>query len=173
MPHAHLSLQAGDDLILKHMKRRHNREDALRAAEALRKARPGLALGADMIAGFPTEDEAAHRNGAALIGEMGLAFLHVFPYSAREGTPAAKMPQLPIETRRARAAELRRLGEAAQARFLAGRVGREASILVEQEGLGRDETYAAVDLPRHYVKGDVIAARIGGARAGKLYLEAA
>jgi threonylcarbamoyladenosine tRNA methylthiotransferase MtaB len=173
MPHLHLSLQAGDNLILKRMKRRHSREQALHVAETLRRLRPGIGLGADLIAGFPTEDEAAFERSAALIDEMGLAYLHVFPYSPREGTPAARMPQLLWPERKARAAELRRRGAAALARFLSSRVGAEASILVEQEGLGRDETYAPVALPPGPTKGAIFNSRIGDARDGKLWLEAA
>ncbi len=177
MPHLHLSLQAGDDLILKRMKRRHSREQALRMAEKLHQLRPGLALGADLIAGFPTEDEAAFQRSAALINEIGLAYLHVFPFSPRHGTPAARMPQLPQAEIRARAAELRRLGSAGLDRFLASRVGSLANILVEQEGLGRDETYALVALPpaqiTGYAKGAIFNGRIGAARDGKLWLEAA
>ncbi|WP_428248114.1 tRNA (N(6)-L-threonylcarbamoyladenosine(37)-C(2))-methylthiotransferase MtaB [Ferrovibrio sp.] len=173
MPHAHLSLQAGDDLILKRMKRRHSREQAVRMAETLQRLRPGIALGADLIAGFPTEDDAAFERSAALIEEMPLAFLHVFPFSPREGTPAARMPQVPIAVRKTRAAELRRRGTVAQQRFLQSRVGREASILVEQEGLGRDETYAPVALPPGLPKGAILQSRIGAARDGKLWLEAA
>jgi threonylcarbamoyladenosine tRNA methylthiotransferase MtaB len=173
MPHAHLSLQAGDDLILKRMKRRHSRAQALRMAETLQRLRPGIALGADLIAGFPTEDDAAFERSAALIDEMPLAFVHVFPYSPRQGTPAARMPEVPLGIRKARAAELRRRGAAAQQRFLHSRIGREASILVEQDGLGRDETYAPVVLPPGPPKGAILQRRIGAARDGKLWLEAA
>ena len=173
MPHAHLSIQAGDDLILKRMKRRHSRAQALAVAARLRDLRPGIALGADLIAGFPTESDAAFAQSLSLIDEAGLAFVHVFPYSPRPGTPAARMPQLPVELRRARAARLRDAAEQATQRFLNGRIGLEASILVEQEGVGRDETYAPVVLPASMAKGAIITARIAAARAGKLWLEAA
>jgi threonylcarbamoyladenosine tRNA methylthiotransferase MtaB len=173
MPHAHLSLQAGDDLILKRMKRRHSRTQALEMAERLQQLRPGIALGADLIAGFPTESDAAFEQSRSLIAEAGLAFVHVFPYSPRPGTPAARMPQLPVELRRARAAMLRAEADAALNRFLAGRIGTEASILVEQEGVGRDETYAPVVLPGHLAKGSIVAARIASVRDGKLWLDAA
>jgi len=173
MPHLHLSLQAGDNLILKRMKRRHSREQALQVAETLHRLRPGIGLGADLIAGFPTEDEAAFARSAAIIDEIGLAYLHVFPYSPREGTPAARMPQLPWPERKARAAELRRRGTVALARFLSSRVGVDASILVEQDGLGRDETYAPVALPPGPPKGAIFNSRIGAVRDGKLWLEAA
>src|SRR5690606_12586365 len=126
MPHAHLSLQSGDDLILKRMKRRHSRRQALDVAARLRASRPGLALGADLIAGFPTENDEAFANSTGLIDEAGLAWLHVFPYSPRQGTPAARMPQLPVEIRRQRAALLRGRAAAALDRFLKTRVGAEA-----------------------------------------------
>ncbi|HEX6958848.1 MAG TPA: tRNA (N(6)-L-threonylcarbamoyladenosine(37)-C(2))-methylthiotransferase MtaB [Ferrovibrio sp.] len=173
MPHAHLSLQSGDDLILKRMKRRHSRDQALTAAQRLHRLRPGIALGADIIAGFPTESMAAFKNSVALIDDAGLAFLHVFPYSPRPGTPAARMPQLPVETCRQRAAILRDQAAQALNRFLAGRIGAEARILVEQDGVGRDETYAPVVLPPTHPKGAIITARIMAARDGKLWLEAA
>lgn len=173
MPHAHLSLQAGDDLILKRMKRRHDRAQALDVVARLQALRPGIALGADLIAGFPTESDAAFERSAALIDDAGLAFVHVFPYSPRPGTPAARMPQLPVELRRARAADLRRRADSALSRFLSSRIGSEASILVEQQGLGRDETYAPVILPDSMEKGSVVTARIAAAREGKLWLEAA
>jgi threonylcarbamoyladenosine tRNA methylthiotransferase MtaB len=107
MPHLHLSLQSGDDLILKRMKRRHSRADAVRLAERLRTVRPDIALGADLIAGFPTEGPAAHANSLALLADCGLVHAHIFPYSSRPGTAAARMPQVAPETARARAAELR------------------------------------------------------------------
>lgn len=173
MPHAHLSLQAGDDLILKRMKRRHSRQQALDVAARLQALRPGIALGADLIAGFPTESDDAFARSAELIDEAGLAFVHVFPYSPRPGTPAARMPQLPVELRRARAADLRCRAETALERFLGSRVGSDASILVEQQGLGRDETYAPVILPDSMEKGSIVTARIAAARGGKLWLEAA
>jgi threonylcarbamoyladenosine tRNA methylthiotransferase MtaB len=173
MPHAHLSLQAGDDLILKRMKRRHSRQQALDAAARLQTLRPGIALGADLIAGFPTESDGAFQRSAELIDEAGLAFVHVFPYSPRPGTPAARMPQLPVELRRARAADLRHRADHALNRFLNSRIGSAASILVEQQGLGRDETYAPVILPNSMEKGSIVTARIAAAHDGKLWLEAA
>ncbi|HUC62966.1 MAG TPA: tRNA (N(6)-L-threonylcarbamoyladenosine(37)-C(2))-methylthiotransferase MtaB [Alphaproteobacteria bacterium] len=144
MPHFHLSLQAGDDLTLKRMKRRHSRADALRVAQRLRDLRPGVALGADLIAGFPTETEAMFQSTLDLVEECGLAYLHVFPYSAREGTPAARMPQVPGEIRKARAQRLRAAGERALTRFLRTRVGTEAEVLIEAPGRGRSEHYAPV-----------------------------
>lgn len=173
MPHAHLSLQAGDNLILKRMKRRHSREQALAVAARLRQSRPDIALGADLIAGFPTESEDAFRRSIAIIDEAGLAFVHVFPYSPRPGTPAARMPQLPVELRRQRAAELRGRGNASLERFLQQRIGARTRILVEQEGVGRDETYAPVVVEPSLPKGTIFAATIAAVRDGKLWLEAA
>lgn len=173
MPHAHLSLQAGDDLILKRMKRRHSRQQALDVVARLQALRPGIALGADLIAGFPTESDDAFARSADLIDEASLAFVHVFPYSPRPGTPAARMPQLPVELRRSRAAELRHRAETALDRFLGSRIGSDARILVEQQGLGRDETYAPVILPANMEKGSIVTARIAAAHDGKLWLEAA
>jgi len=118
MPHLHLSLQAGDDLILKRMKRRHSRDDAVALTERLRALRPDIAFGADLIAGFPTESDEAFANTLALVEDCGLTYLHVFPYSERPGTPAARMPQLPKPVRKARAKSLRDAGEAALGRFL-------------------------------------------------------
>jgi threonylcarbamoyladenosine tRNA methylthiotransferase MtaB len=144
MPHLHLSLQAGDDLILKRMKRRHSREGAIAAARRARAARPEVALGADLIAGFPTESEDMFRRSLDLIAECGLAFVHVFPYSARPGTPAARMPQLPDALVRERAGRLRAAGEAALAIELASRIGSETDVLIERPGLGRAAFYATV-----------------------------
>lgn len=146
MPHLHLSIQAGDDLTLKRMKRRHSRADALVACRRARELRPGIALGADLIAGFPTESEAMFQRTLDLVGEAGLDYLHVFPYSARPGTPAARMPQLDGGVVRERAARLRAEGDAALARSLASRVGSAAEVLVEKDGFGRSEHWAPVRL---------------------------
>jgi threonylcarbamoyladenosine tRNA methylthiotransferase MtaB len=146
MPHLHLSVQAGDDLILKRMKRRHLRGDVIALCDRLRNLRPDIAFGADVIAGFPTEDEAMFRRTLDLVDEAGLTFLHVFPYSARPGTPAARMPQVAKEIRRERAARLRAKGEAALERFLAREVGRRRRLLVEREGRGHTEHFAAFRL---------------------------
>ena len=144
MPHLHLSLQAGDDLILKRMKRRHSRADAIAAARRARALRPEVALGADLIAGFPTETEEMFRRSLDLIVECALAFVHVFPYSPRPRTPAARMPQLPGSVIKERAARLRQAAEAALARELAARIGSETDVLVERPGMGRAAFYAAV-----------------------------
>ena len=145
MPHLHLSLQAGDDVILKRMKRRHLRAEAIAVARRARALRPEVALGADLIAGFPTETEDMFRRSLDLVAECGLAFVHVFPYSARPGTPAARMPPVPDPMVKERAARLRAAGAAALAAELASRVGGETDVLVERPGKGRAEFYAAVD----------------------------
>jgi threonylcarbamoyladenosine tRNA methylthiotransferase MtaB len=144
MPHLHLSIQAGDDLILKRMKRRHSRANAIAVARRARALRPEVALGADLIAGFPTETEAMFRRSIDLVAECGLAFVHVFPYSARPGTPAARMPQLPDPVVKERAARLRAVRDAALAAELCCRVGDETDVLIERPGMGRAEFYAAV-----------------------------
>ncbi len=146
MPHAHLSLQHGHDLILKRMKRRHLRGDAIALVEGLRRCRPGIAFGADLIAGFPTEDEAAHRANLSLIEDLGLAHVHVFPYSARARTPAARMPQIPHPIIRARAAELRETASQVRARWLATQLGRPHRVLAERDGTGHAENFARVRL---------------------------
>jgi threonylcarbamoyladenosine tRNA methylthiotransferase MtaB len=144
MPHLHLSLQAGHDLVLKRMRRRHSRAEALAACRRARELRPGIALGADLIAGFPTEDEAMFRATHDFIAEAALDYLHVFPFSPRPGTPAARMPPVPRAAVRERAARLRQAGAAALAQALARRVGTTADVLVERSDFGRSEHYAAV-----------------------------
>jgi threonylcarbamoyladenosine tRNA methylthiotransferase MtaB len=144
MPYLHLSLQAGDDMILKRMKRRHLRADALKLAAEVRAARPDVAFGADLIAGFPTETDAMFANTLRLVEEADLAFLHVFPFSPRPGTPAARMPPVRRETVKARAAALRAAGEAALVRHLDRQVGRTLSGLVERPGVARAEDFTEV-----------------------------
>ncbi len=155
MPHLHLSLQAGDDLILKRMKRRHSRADAINAARRARALRPEVALGADLIAGFPTETEEMFRRSLELIGECGLAFVHVFPYSPRPGTPAARMPQLPGPIIKERAARLRAAADAALAAELSARIGSETDVLIERPGIGRAAFYAAVSFTTSGTEGSV------------------
>jgi threonylcarbamoyladenosine tRNA methylthiotransferase MtaB len=162
MPHLHLSLQSGDDLVLKRMKRRHSRADALAACRRARNLRPGIALGADIIAGFPTESAAMFENTLALIAECGLTHLHVFPYSARQGTPAARMPQLPGALIRERAARLREAGATLRRVWLAGQIGDTVAVLIERDGTGRSEHYARVRFPSRNEQGAIIAARITG-----------
>lgn len=144
MPHLHLSLQAGDNLILKRMKRRHSREDAIRFCADLRQARPDFVFGADIIAGFPTETEDMFAQSLDLVDACGLTFLHVFPYSPRQGTPAARMPQVAKAVIKERAARLRTKGAEALARHLAGHVGKVSRVLVEREGMGRLDDFTPV-----------------------------
>ncbi len=156
MPHLHLSLQHGNDLILKRMKRRHLRDDAIRFCEEARRLRPGMVFGADLIAGFPTEDEAMAEDSLRLVDDCGLTFLHVFPYSPRKGTPAARMPQVPGPAIRERAARLRAAGSAALARYLASEVGRERMILTEGPRMGRTEGFAEVVFAADQPEGSLI-----------------
>ena len=144
MPYLHLSLQHGDDMILKRMKRRHLRDQAVAFCDEVRSLRPGIALGADLIAGFPTETDAMFENTLSLVDECGLSFLHVFPFSPREGTPAARMPQLDRGLIKARAARLRKKGEDAHRRHLEGMIGSAQNVLIEREGLGRTENFTLV-----------------------------
>ena len=173
MPHLHLSIQAGDDLVLKRMKRRHSRADAIAVTARARRLRPGIAFGADLIAGFPTESEAMFANTLALVDACGLAYLHVFPYSAREGTPAAKMPQVPVSLRRERAARLRAAGDVALARFLATQTARETAALVETPGRGRTEHYAPIALPLAHAAGTVVRVRVAASTGDMLIAEGA
>ncbi|WP_297692285.1 tRNA (N(6)-L-threonylcarbamoyladenosine(37)-C(2))-methylthiotransferase MtaB [Phenylobacterium sp.] len=162
MPHLHLSLQAGDDMILKRMKRRHSRADALKLAAEVRAARPDVAFGADLIAGFPTETAAMFENTLSLVEAAGLSFLHVFPFSPRPGTPAARMPQLPRAVVKARAARLRGAGEAALARHLARQVGRTVLGLVERPGLARAEDFSEVAFEGPGRPGEILALQVTG-----------
>jgi threonylcarbamoyladenosine tRNA methylthiotransferase MtaB len=145
MPHLHLSLQAGDDMILKRMKRRHLRDDTIRFCEEVRDLRPDVVFGADIIAGFPTETEEMFANSLAIVDECRLTHLHVFPFSPRKGTPAARMPQLARAIVKERAARLREKGEAALLAHLDGEVGRTREVLVEREGLGRTEQFTQIE----------------------------
>jgi len=162
MPHLHLSLQAGDDMILKRMKRRHSRADALRLVEQVRRARPDTAFGCDLIAGFPTETEGMFANTLSLVEEAGLAFLHVFPFSPRPGTPAARMPQLPRQAVKERAARLREAGERALARHLATQIGRTVSALIERPGLARAEDFTELVFCDAGATGEIVALRVTG-----------
>ncbi|HEX3537122.1 MAG TPA: tRNA (N(6)-L-threonylcarbamoyladenosine(37)-C(2))-methylthiotransferase MtaB [Stellaceae bacterium] len=145
MPHLHLSLQAGDDLVLKRMKRRHSRSDAIACARRARELRLDIAIGADLIAGFPTETDEMFRRSLDLVAECGIAFLHVFPYSPRPGTPAARMPPVDPGIVRARAASLRQAGAAALAADLRARIGGTGEVLIERPGRGRAPFYAEID----------------------------
>ncbi len=144
MPHLHLSLQHGDDMILKRMKRRHLREDSIRFCEEVRAARPDIVFGADLIAGFPTENEAMFENSLAIVEECGLTHLHVFPFSPRPGTPAAKMPQLDRALVKERAARLRAAGDKAWAAHLRAMTGKTLPVLIEREGMGRIPQFSPV-----------------------------
>lgn len=161
MPHLHLSLQHGDDMILKRMKRRHSRADAITFAEQVRRLRPGFAFGADMIAGFPTETEEMAANSARLAEEIGIAHLHVFPYSPRPGTPAARMPQLDRALVKARAAELRAAADQLQAIHLASRVGTRQKLLVERNEMAHTEDFTLVAAPG-MTAGSLVEVSIGG-----------
>ncbi|MDF2235405.1 tRNA (N(6)-L-threonylcarbamoyladenosine(37)-C(2))-methylthiotransferase MtaB [Albimonas sp. CAU 1670] len=171
MPHLHLSLQAGDDMILKRMKRRHLRDDAIRFCEDIRKARPDIVFGADLIAGFPTETEEMFLNSLKLVEECGLTWLHVFPYSPRKGTPAARMPQVAKSVGKARAARLRAVGEAARDAWLDGRVGATERLVMETETRGRSEGFAEVILPRPAAPGELLEVRVA-ARDGERLIAA-
>ncbi|MGO9390801.1 tRNA (N(6)-L-threonylcarbamoyladenosine(37)-C(2))-methylthiotransferase MtaB [Rhodoblastus sp.] len=146
-PYLHLSLQSGDDLILKRMKRRHSRRDSVDFCANLRRLRPDMVFGADLIAGFPTEDEAMAARSLALIEDCGLSFLHVFPFSPRPGAPAARMPRIPSEVVKQRAAQLREKGEQALRRHLQTQVGRRLRVLTERGGIGRADDFTPVKTP--------------------------
>lgn len=161
MPHLHLSLQHGDDLILKRMKRRHLRDDSIEFCNSVRNLRPDIVFGADMIAGFPTETEAMFENSLSVVDECGLDFLHVFPFSPRPQTPAAKMPQLDRSTIKERAARLREKGEAAYRSHLDRVASGVHSVLVERGGIGRTPQFTTV-LTGDQVQGSVVDMRIEG-----------
>ena len=169
MPHLHLSLQAGDDMVLKRMKRRHSHGQALAFCDRVRSLRPGIALGADLIAGFPTETEAMFQRSLDLIEAASLAFLHVFPFSGRADTPAARMPQVPAAERKARAARLREAGTRSLARYLEARIGETVEVLIERDRRGRSQHYAEVRLERGaYAPGDLVKATVTAAVDGVL-----
>ena len=171
MPHLHLSLQAGSDLVLKRMKRRHSRAGALAAIAQARALRPGLAVGADLIAGFPTETDALFAETLAFVDEAAIPYLHVFPYSERPGTPAARMPAVPATLRRDRAARLRAAGQRQAAAFHASQVGTEANVLAERGGAGHTEHFAPVRIAAP--AGTLLRARITGLDGAALLAEAA
>jgi len=173
MPYLHLSLQAGDDMILKRMKRRHLRADALKLVAEVRAARPDVAFGADLIAGFPTETDEMFENSIRLVEEAELAFLHVFPFSARPGTPAARMPKVKGEVVKARAARLRAAGAAGLARHLDRQVGRTLSGLVERAGVARAEDFTEIAYVGEATVGQVAAMRVTGHDGKRLTAEVA
>jgi threonylcarbamoyladenosine tRNA methylthiotransferase MtaB len=173
MPHFHLSAQSGDDMILKRMKRRHSRRDTIAFCNEVRRLRPEAAFGADLIAGFPTETDAMFENTLKLVKDAGLVFLHVFPFSPRKGTPAARMPQLPRAMVKARAARLRAKGCAALEQRLGTLVGSRQSILVEKRGRGRTGCYAPVRFAGTADAGQILPVRIASAAADHLTAEIA
>jgi threonylcarbamoyladenosine tRNA methylthiotransferase MtaB len=168
MPHLHLSLQAGDDMILKRMKRRHLRDDAIRFCEDARRLRPDMVFGADIIAGFPTETEAMFENSLRLVDECGLTWLHVFPYSPRKGTPAARMPQVGGAAIKDRAARLRAVGDAAATAHLQAQLGRAHDVLMESPSMGRTAQFAEVVFDTDQPTGQIVTARVTGHNATQL-----
>lgn len=168
MPHLHLSVQAGDDMILKRMKRRHARQDLIDVCARARSLRPDMVFGADIIAGFPTETDEMFANSLKLVEECDLTFLHVFPYSPREGTPAAKMPQVDAGLRKDRAGQLRALGDYQLARFLYRHAAGRQSVVVEQNNIGRTEHFAEVQLDKAVPMGQLISVDITGIRDNRL-----
>ncbi|MCP1336639.1 tRNA (N(6)-L-threonylcarbamoyladenosine(37)-C(2))-methylthiotransferase MtaB [Futiania mangrovi] len=173
MPHLHLSLQAGDDMILKRMKRRHLRADAIAFCEKVRTVRPDVAFGADIIAGFPTETDAMFEGSLRLLDECAIAYAHVFPFSAREGTPAARMPQLPREVVKARAQALRAAAAARLAAHLDTKIGQIDRVLVEKPGEARAEDFSTVAVPDTLAPGTVAAVRHIRHDGTRTYAEAA
>ena len=168
MPHLHLSLQAGDDMILKRMKRRHLRDDAIRFCEDARRLRPDMVFGADIIAGFPTETEEMFTNSLKLVTDCNLTFLHVFPFSARKGTPAARMPLVKGPLIKERAARLRAAGDAALQRHLTAQVGAAHRVLLESPRMGRTEQFTEVDFAADQPEGQIVQAVIRGASGARL-----
>jgi threonylcarbamoyladenosine tRNA methylthiotransferase MtaB len=176
MPHLHLSLQAGDNMILKRMKRRHLREDSIAFCDSIRAARPDVVFGADLITGFPTETDAMFENTVKLVEEAGLTFLHVFPFSARPGTPAAKMAQLPGDIRRGRAAVLRMAGDKARNAFFQSQIGETVAVLVEKtennidtegsKGIGHTPHFAPIEVVN--AQPGIVDVRVTAAAAGGL-----
>jgi threonylcarbamoyladenosine tRNA methylthiotransferase MtaB len=168
MPHFHLSAQSGDDLMLKRMKRRHARADTIAFCGTVRRLRPEAAFGADLIAGFPTESEAMFENSLALVEDAGFSFLHVFPFSPRRGTPAARMPQLARALVKDRAGRLRAKGEAAFQSRLQALIGTTQEILVEKNGMGRTPCFAPVKIDDHPPQGTLVRAALTGMRDAHL-----
>ena len=168
MPHLHMSLQAGDDMILKRMKRRHLRADAIEMCRRARELRPDIVFGCDIIAGFPTETEEMFSNTLKVVEECDLTFLHVFPYSPRPGTPAAKMPQVEKSVIKERAARLREAGERQLKRFLNLNINKQRQIIVEQSNIGRTEHFAAVKLETDLPVGSLARVTVTGVEGDKL-----
>ncbi len=171
MPHLHLSLQAGDDMILKRMKRRHSRADAVRIVATIKAKRPEVAIGTDLIAGFPTETPAMFANSLALIDDCDIVHAHIFPYSERDGTPAARMPQVPPALRRERAAQLRAAAASRRSAWLSSQIGTVQEVLVERGGGGHTPGFAGVRIAGE--AGQIVRARITGLDGDRLMAEAA
>jgi threonylcarbamoyladenosine tRNA methylthiotransferase MtaB len=168
MPHLHLSLQAGDDMILKRMKRRHLRDDAIAFTQEAKKLRPDMTFGADIIAGFPTETDAMFKNSLRLVEDCDLTWLHVFPYSPRQGTPAAKMPAVNGNLIKARAAKLRAAGDAQVAKHLNAQIGQTHHILMENPRMGRTAQFAEVIFDADQTEGKIVTAQIKGVAGTQL-----
>jgi threonylcarbamoyladenosine tRNA methylthiotransferase MtaB len=168
MPHLHLSLQHGADLILKRMKRRHLRHDAVQLVAGLKALRPEVTVGADLIAGFPSEDEAHHAANLSIIDELDIVHAHIFPFSPRPGTPAARMPQVPRDVVKARAAALRQRAADRRAAWLASLVGETLPVLAERDGTGYAPNYARVALPPASPAGSIVDITIRGIEEGLL-----
>lgn len=168
MPHLHLSLQAGDDMILKRMKRRHLRDDAIAFCAEARRLRPDMTFGADIIAGFPTETDEMFENSMRLVTECDLTWLHVFPYSPRSGTPAARMPAVPGAAIKERAARLRAAGEVQVARHLETQLGRTHRVLLESTRMGRTEQFTEVLFSADQPEGQIVTAHINGVNGTRL-----
>lgn len=162
MPHLHLSMQAGDDMLLKRMKRRHRRADAVKFCEDVRRLRPDTVFGADLIAGFPTETDEMFANSLSVVEDCGLTYLHVFPFSARKGTPAARMPQVERTVVKERAGSLRAKGAEMLARFLGAHAGSEVEVLIEQDGVGRTRQFAEIRLNGEAAAGAMVRAHVSG-----------
>lgn len=171
MPHLHLSLQAGDDMILKRMKRRHLRQDAIDMCRKFRALRPDTTFGADIIAGFPTETEEMFENTLRIVDECNLTFLHVFPYSPRQGTPAARMPQVPKDIRKERAARLRKAGQKNLEKTLQSFVHKEINVLFESETQGHSEHFLKVEATLPQTPGSLVKARVLEAKGDHLIAE--
>jgi len=172
MPHLHLSLQAGDNMVLKRMKRRHSREDAIAFCQEAKRLRPEIVFGADIIAGFPTETDEMFENSLRLVEECDLTWLHVFPYSARPGTPAARMPQVDGRLIKERAKQLRDAGTARTTSFLNSRIGQSENVLMETETRGRTEQFAEITMCEPAHTGEIVKTKVTGTAGGLLSGEA-
>lgn len=172
MPHLHLSLQSGDDMVLKRMKRRHLRQDVIDVCEKARKLRPDIVFGADIIAGFPTETDEMFENSLKIVEECDLTYLHVFPYSEREGTPAAKIPadkQVPVPLRKQRAARLRELGQAQERKLMERFIGKSLDVLVEKDGKSRSPHFLEVALDKEFPPGELVNTKLTHIEKGMLF----